>query len=258
VQARIDKKAIAAIIVLAVLILALAVGAFVFLRGTELPRIDIGGIFTSGGEADGTGEAEIAESAEAGDIHAFVGIWAWDENVAYEYHFFADGTGKRGWDDMIQTFTWSIGIAGGLVMSLDEPIQGSPFVEVWGYVIAGDVLTLQFEGLEYRYIRVGAANEVKTVGGSPELVGLWWAWDEGDYRFSADGTGFRSGGEVLLTFTWSTTNIGGLIMAFDNMPEEYASVERWSYSIINDDILILTSRQNPGMEYGYIRIISLT
>jgi len=256
VQARIDKKAIVAIIVLAVLVLALAVGAFVFLRGTELPRIDIGGIFTSDEEADGTEEAVIAESTEVEDIYVFVGIWAWDEDVAYEYHFFADGTGRRGWDDTIQTFTWSIGIAGGLVITLDEPVPGHPVVEVWGYVIAGDVLTLQFEDLKYSYIRVGAANEVETIGGSPELVGLWWAWNEGEtfhYRFSADGTGSRGGARALLTFTWSTTNLGGLVVAFDVILEDYLNVMRWSY-IIEDDTLTVTSRQFEGLEYSYIRV----
>ena len=254
-QMGIDKKVIVAIIVLAVLVLALVVGAFVLLRTVELPSFDIAGIFASDDEGE-TAEVETIEPTEVDDFHELVGIWAWDEGIGYEYHFFQDGTGRRGWDEEIQTFTWSIGVhQSGLVITLDEPIPGHMGMEVWNYVIDGDVLTLSNMRFEYSYIRVGAAGEVETIGGSPELVGIW-AWDVDDvfeYHFFPDGTGIRGwSDETLQTFIWSTTNAGGLTMTMDD-PGEYIAVERWSY-VINGDVLTITSRQVPGMEWSYIRV----
>jgi len=82
------------------------------------------------------------------------------------------------------------------------------------------------------------------------LVGIW-AWDEADtfeYEFHADGTGIR--GVALLDlideFTWSVDG-DELIMVTDAM------TERWTW-VIEDEILTITSRQVPGMEYSYIRI----
>lgn len=75
-----------------------------------------------------------------------IGTWEWDEDYAYIYVFYEDGTGHRGFGDDREHFRW-VTMMGSLILN-----EG---VEVWEYSITNDVLTLNMQGiLIYNYIRV--------------------------------------------------------------------------------------------------------
>ena len=81
------------------------------------------------------------------------------------------------------------------------------------------------------------------------LVGTW-AWTETGaylYNFYADGEGTRGFAPVPESFRWHTEDGNHLII------NTAAEEESWTY-IITGDILTMISRQNPDMEYNYIRM----
>jgi len=116
---------------------------------TEAPEVE-----TIPGEPE-EGEEEY-DPEEAGPMldPRLVGVWLWDEHGAYEYNFFADGTGNRGvplLEDVIE-FTWFITEALYLVIETEE------MAERWDYDIDVDALTLtsrQVSGTQYSYTRLG-------------------------------------------------------------------------------------------------------
>jgi len=86
-----------------------------------------------------------------------VGTWAWDNMHAWVYNFNADGTGTRGMEGSMESFTWEV--AANNELRLDRGV-GAPAGEIrnerWTYSIAGDVLTidsLQEAGMSFSYIR---------------------------------------------------------------------------------------------------------
>jgi len=83
------------------------------------------------------------------------------------------------------------------------------------------------------------------------LIGIW-LWDGNNdwtYVFFADGTGVRGLPETPAEFIWSTPEDDHLM--FFN-PIDDSIYESWSF-IIEDDILTLTSRQEAGVTFNYIR-----
>lgn len=85
---------------------------------------------------------------------ALVESWGWEDSALYEYVFNEDGTGRRGFPDEIETFTWTTPEAGHIRMDIAGGTR-----EHWNYTIAGDRLTLtsrQVEGLTFTYIRQSA------------------------------------------------------------------------------------------------------
>ena len=175
--------------------------------------------------------------------HPLIGSWVWDGNTLFSYLFERNGEGTRGAAaEQDETFTWTVSDEGSVTLNVGD--DGA--VETWDYAIDGHVLTLtsaQF-GLEYVYIK---AN----VGAAPQdgpLVGTW-IWDgnpDWAFVFDANGEGVRGTDENQETFVWWTTADGGVLMYLG------LRVDRWTYTI-NGDILTLTSRQEIGMEFSYIR-----
>lgn len=93
---------------------------------------------------DAPGTADTAHNP------AFVGTWAWDVIDDYEYVFYADGSGTRGFTADPETLEWETTADGQLL------IHTGWFTEYWEYDIDGDVLTissLQAPGTVFSYIR---------------------------------------------------------------------------------------------------------
>jgi len=92
--------------------------------------------------------------------YQLLGTWGWDEMSAWQYNFYADGTGIRGIGSDLLTFGWRA-YGDHLVMDTDV------MQESWTFVIDDDGLTLtsrQIAGMEYSYIRLSpTANVVDTV-----------------------------------------------------------------------------------------------
>ena len=82
---------------------------------------------------------------------ALVGTWRWDGYDSYNYFFYADGRGVRGFSGNTYSFIWGTD-ADGLVIA---PHGRS--VEFWTFTIADDVLTIdsrQVPGMTFSYYRV--------------------------------------------------------------------------------------------------------
>ena len=80
------------------------------------------------------------------------------------------------------------------------------------------------------------------------LIGTW-AWDEGPtftYVFSKDGTLTRGIPGQIEELEWRTEGADHILMGSGIF------MESWTFSIV-DDVLTITSRQVPGMEFRYIR-----
>jgi len=98
----------------------------------------------------------LTASASSTDSE-LAGTWAWDHMHEWVYVFNADGTGTRGVEGEMESFTWTI--AGTNELRLDRG-AGIPAGEIrnerWTYSISGDVLTidsLQEAGMSFSYIR---------------------------------------------------------------------------------------------------------
>ena len=81
--------------------------------------------------------------------HPLVGTWSWNLDSGFVYNFYGDGTGTRGFDDEIESFTWET--------SGDHLVIRLPFMdESWTFSINGIMLTIdsrQVAGMAWRYIR---------------------------------------------------------------------------------------------------------
>ena len=109
-----------------------------------------------------------------------------------------------------------------------------------------DDIMLMFIGLNDP---IPEAPEAAPIEHSPDLVGTW-DWDEDAsyvYTFYADGRGTRGFGRDVDRFEWRTEGNDHLIMTLGPL-----EIESWTFTI-SDDVLTLSSRQVPGMEFSYIR-----
>ena len=190
---------------------------------------------------------KVPEFTAPGANHTLVGAWAWDEGEAYEYLFNANGTGRRGVEmtDETDEFVW---VTEGNVLWMH--IDGDIVRERWTFVIANDVLTLtsrQGWGA-FSYLSIPAF----TAPGADHILVGTWAWDanaEYEYVLNADGTGTRgvASAGLIDELLWVTVDDGIWMNITDGM------TERWTF-VVENDVLTITSRQVPGMEWSYIRV----
>jgi len=99
----------------------------------------------------------VALAVPASADSELAGTWAWDNMHEWVYIFSGDGTGERGFEGDMESFTWEI--AGTNELRIDRG-AGAPAGEIrnerWTFTIAGDVLTiesLQEAGMSFSYIR---------------------------------------------------------------------------------------------------------
>ncbi|MCL2401922.1 MAG: hypothetical protein FWC90_04695 [Oscillospiraceae bacterium] len=95
-------------------------------------------------------EQIIPEAVAAEHTEALVGTWAWDEDGAYTYVFYADGRGTRGFPWMTEEFEWRTEGDDHLMITTGISIM----VESWTFTISDDVLTIdsrQVPGLTFNY-----------------------------------------------------------------------------------------------------------
>jgi len=176
--------------------------------------------------------------------HPLIGTWAWSRNTEYVYVFESNGEGTRVAGPDINTFIWSVTDDGGVTMD----IQGALTAE-WSYEIDERLLTLssrQERGLEYVFIKTGVAPAPQT----GPLVGTW-AWEYNDawlFVFGDNGQGTRGIDPDIVSFEWWTTADGGVAT------HRGSHVDLWSYTIDGEE-LTLVSRQEPGVEFTYIRVV---
>jgi len=89
----------------------------------------------------------------SGGNHALIGTWEYRRQGlqgvgVYVYIFNADGTGTRGFDEMMEDFTWTADTSGEGILTL------APYwIEDWNYSISGRTLTLSFWTEEIRLTR---------------------------------------------------------------------------------------------------------
>jgi len=86
-----------------------------------------------------------------------VGVWNWDENELWQYHFNADGTGTIGLPDSLDTFRWSTPGPGHLRLYMRGYWEDYGEWDDWNYIIDGDVLVLESRHVAdtvFRYTRV--------------------------------------------------------------------------------------------------------
>ncbi|MCL1844330.1 MAG: hypothetical protein FWF77_00295 [Defluviitaleaceae bacterium] len=180
----------------------------------------------------------------AGELDdVLVGTWHWEADGAFMYVFSPDGTGKRGFPEDMQAFSWSTRAGG--ILSIDSVRE-----ERWDYLVWDGVLVLesrQVAGAAAAYVFAGAGEF------SEELTAWNWAWDE-DFRFiyifEPDGTGFRGnlGDGMAEEITWFTN--GSRLHVYS--PEATFGVrgEMWTFST-GDGVLTLQSEQWDGVVYTY-------
>jgi len=91
-----------------------------------------------------------------------------------------------------------------------------------------------------------------------QLIGAW-AWEElssYQYLFEPEGFGWRGGGIFELeTFEWRAEGNNLLIDLTSGSNFEARNIinyERWTYTI-NNNRLTITSQQEQGLDYSYIR-----
>ena len=82
-----------------------------------------------------------------------------------------------------------------------------------------------------------------------DIVGTWACMEAGArlYNFYADGEGTRGFNPVQEPFQWRTEGDNHLIITTS------AEEESWTY-ILSGNMLTIVNRQNPGMEYSYLRV----
>ena len=185
--------------------------------------------------------------------------------------FNADGTGSRQYPDIPhETFLWRaegdhlmIDLLTGI--TLQDPHYYIIY-ESWTYNVNANlgVLTMtsrQIDGMEVVYLAdvdIAALEEGQRGAqdaAARQLVGIWF-WDGGTdytYTFNSDGTGIRGfDWAEMHTFYWSAEG-DHIMMDFSHHPNwDYITVESWTFGITNN-VLTITSRQIPGMEFSYIR-----
>lgn len=174
--------------------------------------------------------------------HPLVGSWVWDSNTTLVYVFERSGEGTRSADAVQgEAFTWTTNEDGLLSITIED--EGT---EEWDYAVDGRVLILTSEhyNVERTYIRIYVEPEPQ----NGPLVGTW-AWDgnpEWTYVFEANGQGVRGTEENPEPFEWWTTDDSGVLMHLG------LRVDRWTYTV-SGDILTITSRQEAGLAYTFIR-----
>ena len=92
----------------------------------------------------------IPEAPAAEHAQELIGAWEWDYDETYVLTFYADGSGTRGFTELIEEFEWRT--EGGDHLLLDTGL----ILESWTFTISDDVLTIdnrQIPGLEFSYIR---------------------------------------------------------------------------------------------------------
>ena len=197
---------------------------------------------------------------------AFIGSWAWDGNIFWEYVFNADGTGTRGLPDDMDGFTWGI-LDDMLRIRLNSVPLGAARNEHWNFTLSGDSLDLvnrHASSQAFSYTLDGSIGAP-----DPALVGQW-NWNEDytwSYIFNDDGTGTR-GQPVrhnqpvnIIRIYWGVTSTGELRI----LPQEPAqigqvrrsitdigSVESWSFDI-DGDTLRLQYVQDSNVAFDYTR-----
>jgi len=95
----------------------------------------------------------ILSACGGDDDNSLVGTWEYRRRAGaevgvYVYIFHADGTGTRGFDEMMEDFTWTADTSGEVILTL------APYwIEDWNYSISGRTLTLSFWTEEIRLTR---------------------------------------------------------------------------------------------------------
>jgi len=185
-------------------------------------------------------------------IEEALGSWVWlhedsnEGNLAFSlvtYYFNIDGSGERSINGQYDEFSWGATAEGVLVFIWDDD-----YFEKWDFTIREDIIILESEqndGMEFTYRRI--ATE-----GHEELVGRW-GWSANQYwyyLFEMGGHGSRTDSYFLGRdeFIWFLLADGGLILRIGEEP-----TEEWDYEI-NYEMLTLSSRQERGIEFHYIRL----
>ena len=165
---------------------------------------------------------------------AFVGTWHWAENVEWTYVFNEDGTGRRGDERQVQSFSW--GTRDG-VLVLDH---GHGFMDdELTYAFSGNMLNLTGYIGNFDYFRFVP---------DLELVGTWVIFDGNfvEKTINADGTGFLmpflGEPDERVDFNWY---VAGNTLIRHMEPGLQAE---WAYSI-SENTLTLLDDSGDAMEF---------
>jgi len=199
-------------------------------------------------------QVEDEDGPQAEDDTTIVGTWA--DDYDFQYMFFEDGTGIRGGYALgipvgIEEFSWTLNEATGRLDMYFPAI-----LEEWSFAIEGDALVIvsrQVPDMAFAYVWLEQASFMGNL-----LPGVW-SWNDDPsflYGFDVGGSGIRGSGDALEEFYWSlvefldeNVGIGHLYIE----PVGSGEVEWWSFSIENDN-LIISSRQVQGMTFAYTRV----
>ena len=160
---------------------------------------------------------------------AFVGTWHWVNNVEWTYVINEDGTGQRGDEQHMQSFSWGTR-NGVLVLNHGQGFRDDELV----YTFAGDMLNLICDVGNFDYFRFAP---------DLDLVGTWVIFVDSfvELTKSEDGTGFFMPflGEPYerVDFNWYIA--GSLLI---HRMGEGLQV-KWTYTVIEDVLLLVDEAQ---------------
>jgi len=196
-----------------------------------------------------TGCDALNPSEEGGEIDtALVGVWFWDDNSGFEYVFYEDGTGIRGWPGEASPFTWSTRGSTLNILCQGETPMFRVRNERWTYTLTNDRLRLtsqQSRNMSYSYIRDGVFGDVEQ-----ELVGTWF-WDESIFWtrvFHEDGTGTAGWTFEKFEFIWGVTGNVLRIERLGELPKYTNRIDTWRF-YIEDGLLHITGPDGDAFSY---------
>ena len=197
-------------------------------------------------------------------VPELVGTWAYSGNDLWEYNFFADGRGTRGFLGEVESFAWGVRPDSN---ELRIHREGSvPLREIrnerWTFSILNGMLridSLQVDGLTHTYHQRGFTGTPYSA-----LVGRWNFADFLPYRLelNSDGTGTR--GALLDTeeVRWGTVGSSGTegrqsygilhIYRLGNLDDDIIRHERWAFTIVEDS-LYLHSQQIDSIREVFVK-----
>lgn len=196
---------------------------------------------------------------------ALVGAWAWNDDLLFEYHFSADGTGLRGYTNHFEAFSW--GMREGVIRMRfnDAPPPGYTRHQSWDVTLTGDALRLQnrISGQAFHYTRDMLIGII-----DPAFIGRWvWeAYPLWRYHFEYDGTGTRG----IPAHGTQQAQIDRIIWGVHNnelrilpsplpalgQPQQrivhLSALERWAFTLDNG-VLALENLNDPEMVFVYVK-----
>jgi len=97
------------------------------------------------------GAASLVACGSNYEGHMLVGTWGYEANETYQYIFRANGRGRRGFENRLESFRWASGGAGRIRITAGGVVEG------FTYTMEDEVLILvtrdEFE-LTYRFVRI--------------------------------------------------------------------------------------------------------